>query len=116
MNYLTPILSLSSLVPLRHLNAHRDSMLMSTIHLSKAHHTRYYTHLSFGISKSANDAQLAICEVGHLHRAGHRPLTPSTTDRRSKNCNLKYNILLIYSKCTPSCQLLLKNRVFWFAA
>jgi len=43
---------------------------------------------------SAKEAQLATCELGQLHWAGHCPLTPSTTDSRSKISTLKYNIIL----------------------
>jgi len=45
---------------------------------------------------SAKEAQLATCELGHLHWAGHWPLTPSTTDSRSKISALKYSIILYY--------------------
>jgi len=45
---------------------------------------------------SAKEAQLATCELGHLHWAGHCPLTPSITDIRNKNTTSKYNIILCY--------------------
>jgi len=45
---------------------------------------------------SFEEAQLATCELGHLHWAGHCPLTPTTTLSNNKNTTLKYNILLCY--------------------
>ena len=50
---------------------------------------------------SAKEAQLATCELGHLHWAGHCPLTPSTTDSRSKISTSKYNIILCYIANAP---------------
>jgi len=57
---------------------------------------RYHAHLSVGTSMSFKEAQLATCGLGHLHCAGHCPLTPSTNGSRSKNSILKYNIILCY--------------------
>jgi len=84
------------MVFLLHLNAPRDWKYVSTIWLSKAPRIRFHAHLSFGILVSAKEAHLATCELGHLHWAGHCPLTPSRTDIRSKNITLKYNIILRY--------------------
>jgi len=64
-------------------------MHMSTILLSKEPHIRCHAHLSVGVFISAKEAQLAICELGHLHWAGYCLLTPSIVDIRSKTANLK---------------------------
>ena len=45
---------------------------------------------------SAKEEQLATCELGHLHWVRHWPLTPNTTDGRSKHANMKYDIMLCY--------------------
>jgi len=52
--------------------------------------------MSVGTFVSAKEAQLATCELVYLHWAGHWPLTPSTTDSRSKTSTLKYSIILYY--------------------
>jgi hypothetical protein len=103
--------ALSSLVSLLHLNARRDWKHVFTISINKAPHICYHAHLSVGTSLSAKEAQLATCELGHLHWAGHCPMTPSITDTISKNTNSKYNIILCYiSKCTLSCEICGRHR------
>ena len=71
------------------------------IYQSSGFYSNKYTHLSVGTFMSAKEAQLATCELEHLHWAGHCPLTPSTTDSRSKISTSKYNIMLCYIANAP---------------
>jgi len=72
---------------------------------------------------SAKEVQMATCGLGHLHCAGHGPVTPNTTGSRSKISTLKDNIMLCYianshflaslAVVAPS---LLKIQFLWIAA